>query len=233
MLRTTRGQNVRALVPSHAAVAAEWPAATVAIVQRYLACLWPLLATALAVCVPKAAFGTSVVTPDFATLVARADLIFTGAVTAQHSEWRRINGERSIVTLVSFDVAAVHKGRAGKSITLQFLGGAIGDVTFDVAAMPKFQPGERVVLFVEKNGENISPLIGVYHGRFSLRKDSATGRDIVFKHDGQPLFAVAELGEHRVASKTLRTTQNGETSKPMSHDDLITKVREQLTRSNR
>jgi len=106
---------------------------------------------------------------------------------------RNTGRQKSIVTLVSFRVQAVHKGRADSVVTLQFLGGTVGDVTLDVSDMPKFKPGERVVLFVEKNGASASPLIGFYHGKFSLQKD-ASGRDVVLKHNGEPLADVAELG---------------------------------------
>lgn len=166
------------------------------------------------------AFATSVIAPSFDELVSRADLIFTGQVISQKSEWRNIDGQRSIVTLVQFGVEQVHKGRAGLTVKLQFLGGAIGAVTLDVSDMPKFTQGERVVLFVEKNSVNASPLIGFFHGKFLVYKD-ASGRDAVLKHNGQALVDVAELGRSKRAGSD--PIQSG-----LSHDEFAGKVRERV-----
>jgi hypothetical protein len=167
------------------------------------------------------AFATSVIAPSFDDLVTRADLIFTGQVISQHSEWRDTGGKRSIVTIVKFGIEQIHKGKAGVTVKLQFLGGAIGAVTLDVSDMPKFTQGERVVLFVEKNSVNASPLIGFYHGKFSLHKD-ASGRDAVLKHNGEALVDVAELGRSKRAGG--HASQSG-----LSHAEFAIKVRERLS----
>ncbi len=167
------------------------------------------------------ALATSVIAPSFDDLVTHADLIFTGQVISQHSEWRSKDGQRSIVTIVKFGVEQVHKGRAGVTVKLEFLGGAIGAVALEVSDMPKFSQGERVVLFVEKNSVNASPLIGFYHGKFLLRKDSA-GRDAVLKHNGEALVDVAELGRAKRAGAAL--IQSG-----LSHEEFAGKVRERVS----
>jgi hypothetical protein len=167
------------------------------------------------------AFATSVIAPSFDDLVSRADLIFTGPVISQHSEWRDTGGKRSIVTIVKFGVEQVHKGRAGVTVKLQFLGGAIGAVALDVSDMPKFTQGERVVLFVEKNSINASPLIGFYHGKFSLRRD-ASGRDTVLRHNGEALLDVADLGRSKRAGSN--AVPNG-----LSHAEFTEKVRAHIS----
>lgn len=165
------------------------------------------------------ASATTVVAPSFEKLVQRADLIFTGQVISQRAEWRRTNGQSSIVTLVTFGVRAVHKGRADTTVTLQFLGGTVGGVTLDVSDMPKFTPGERVVLFVEKNGASASPLIGFYHGKFSLRSD-ANGRETVLKNDGKPLADVADINHVPPPGVLARGS--------LSHDEFTGAVRARL-----
>ena len=151
----------------------------------------------------------------------RAELIFTGQVTSQHSEWKNQNGQRSIVTFVSFRVDAIHKGNAGSMLTLQFLGGTVGDVTLDVSEMPRFRDGERVVLFVSGNGEAASPVVGFYHGKFSLRQD-ASGREIMLKHNGQPLADIAEVGQ---------ATSKNSLQGALSHEEFTRRVRERVTRA--
>jgi hypothetical protein len=171
------------------------------------------------------AFATSVIAPSFDDLVTRADLIFTGQVISQHSEWKDTDGKRSIVTIVKFGVEQVHKGRAGVTVKLQFLGGAIGAVTLDVSDMPKFAQGERAILFVEKNSVNASPLVGFYHGKFSLRKD-ASGRDAVLKHNGQALLDVADLGRSKRAGAN--AVQDG-----LSHAEFAGKIRERVSQQGK
>ena len=155
-------------------------------------------------------------------LVSRAELIFTGQVVSQHSDWRNDNGQKSIVTLVSFSVQQVHKGTAGANITLQFLGGTVGDVTFDVAEIPKFKPGERVVLFVEGNGVNASPVVGFFHGKFSLQRDR-TGRETVLKYNGEPFSAFSSAGR---AKQVLAAASRSE---PMTLGEFTAEIRRHVT----
>jgi hypothetical protein len=170
--------------------------------------------------------ATTVIAPRFEGLVDRADLIFTGQVTAQRSEWRNNNGQRAIVTLVSFAVQQVHKGRAGSSVMLQFLGGTVGDTTLDVADIPKFKPGERVVLFVEGNGLNASPLVGFYHGKFLVKQDPMGG-DRVLQHNGEPLAAVAQLGRAKsaIAGEAM--------DRGLSHEAFASQIRQRLNGSTK
>lgn len=141
----------------------------------------------------SSARATTVLAPTFEELVRDAELIFTGRVTAQRAEWRNGGRQRGIVTVVTFEVLDVHKGKAERSIELQFLGGKIGDAELRVDLMPKFAVGERAVLFVEHNGAQASPLVGFCHGKFNLLSD-----DSVVAHDGAPVRDVNELGQPRV-----------------------------------
>jgi hypothetical protein len=97
-------------------------------------------------------------------------------VLGARSEWRNAATNRVIFTLVEFETSEIIKGNAGASVTLQFLGGTVGDVTLEVAGVPKFHAGDRVILFVESNGVFFCPVVGVFHGKFDLRKDQKTGR---------------------------------------------------------
>lgn len=198
-------------------------------------CLGTTLGLALLFLLVRPASGTSVIAPSFEQLVGRADLVFTGQAVAQRAEWKDINGRNSIVTLITFRVEQVHKGQAGRTVTLQFLGGQVGDVALEVAEMPKFGAGERAVLFVEGNGASVSPIIGFYHGRFPLRKD-ATGRDSIRKHDGEPLTDVAELG-HAKPATTLRAAPSTPPisttpAASLSHEAFGARIREQLSRKH-
>src|SRR5262245_37456965 len=121
--------------------------------------------------------ATTVIPPTFEEMTERADLVFVGKVIGTQAEWRTVGTKRVIFTMVTFEAAEILKGKADKSVTLQFLGGTVGDATLEVAGVPKFNAAERVILFVEKNGIQFCPLVGVFHGKFGLRKDERNGRD--------------------------------------------------------
>ena len=102
----------------------------------------------------------------------------------------------------------------------------------EVSGVPKFNPGERVILFVEKNGIQFCPLVGVFHGKFGLRRDEKTGRDNVLMHDGQPLRDVAEIGAGEGAEFGPKRAKLfiPAVREPLSADDFKTKVREHLSK---
>ena len=162
--------------------------------------------------------GTTVVAPRFEALVDHSDFIFTGQMLSQRSEWQQLNGERSIVTLVTFGVQKIHKGQAGATVTLQFLGGKVGDVSLEVAEMPTFKRGERVLLFVAGNGTAACPVVAFYHGKFTVQPDGG-GRDEMRKHDGEPLVEVEEMGRPKARLQ-------GGGRRALSHDEFSSKIRE-------
>jgi hypothetical protein len=147
-------------------------------------------AALLLVCSARA---TTVIPPTFEEMADRAELVFAGKALASRAEWRTVGTNRVIFTLVEFETEEVLKGNARKSVTLKFLGGTIGDATLKITGVPRFNAGDRVILFVEKNGVQFSPVVGVFHGKFGLRKDEKSGRDMVLMHDGKPLRDVAEI----------------------------------------
>ena len=143
--------------------------------------------------------------------------------------------DRVIFTLVEFETAAVLKGNAGLSVTLQFLGGTVGGVTLEVADVPRFNTGDRVFLFVEGNGVQFCPLVGVFHGKFGVRRDEKSGRDIVVTHDGKALRDVAEIGAREsgeFGGKRRRLAIPAERG-PMSVEDFKERIRSHLASNPR
>jgi hypothetical protein len=184
----------------------------------------PSLPALLLLLVAIPVHATTVIAPDFDSMVRRSELIFTGRVTAQRCEWRRDGGRPSIVTVVTFDVDKVHKGRAGAGLQLEFLGGTIGEVTMDVSSSPKFKNDERLVLFVETRRGNASPLVGFHHGRFNIERDVLSGREMMTRHDGAPLASVAEIGR--------AVPRRGAPAAAMTHAEFVGKVVETARKGN-
>src|ERR1043165_8613240 len=97
-------------------------------------------------------YATTVVAPTFEQMVDRADLVFVGKVISSRADWRTVGTNRVIFTRVEFENEETLKGKAGTSLTLEFLGGTVGEVTLRVADVPAFVARDRVLLFVEGNG---------------------------------------------------------------------------------
>lgn len=180
-----------------------------------------------------AARALTVIPPTFEEMADQADLVFIGKMVASRSAWRTTGTDRAIFTWIDFQPDEVLKGQAGKTVTLQFLGGTVNDITLDIPGMPHFTPGERVILFVEKNGVQFSPLVGVFHGRFGLQKDEKTGLDVVTMHDGKPLRDVAEIGTgegSQFAGNRAKVAVAPDLV-PMSVNDFKSKLRDHLAKS--
>ena len=149
-----------------------------------------------ATCLSSFAFATTVIPPSFDQLVSRAQIIFQGTVTNVRSEWTGEGAQRHIVSYITFKVDDMFKGNAGDQITLRMLGGTVDGQTMEVSDGPKFKPGDRDVLFVENNGTQFIPLVGIMHGRYHVKKD-ASGRDVIYKNDGSPLTSTDQVGKEK------------------------------------
>ncbi len=151
-----------------------------------------LFCTAFAVATVRA---TTVIPPTFDELVNEAELIFQGNVMDVRSQWIGEGAEHRIVTYVTFKVDEALKGAPGDNYTIRMLGGTVDGQTMEVTDTPKFKIGDRDILFVEHNGSQFVPLVGIMHGRFHVQKDKRNGRDTVAKDDGSPMADVAKLGK--------------------------------------
>jgi hypothetical protein len=160
--------------------------------------------------------ATTVIPPTFESLVSGASTIFVGEVIDVRAEWQATPQGRAIRTDVTFKVEEVWKGAAGAVTQLEFLGGTIGGTTMEVVGMPTFREGQRSVLFVSGQVRTASPLVGFWHGRLRVERDSI-GVDRVRTHDGRSLGNPSEVGANR-PNYALSVT-------PMRLSDLAAAVR--------
>ena len=143
------------------------------------------------------AIATTVIPPTFDELVDQAEIIFQGTVVDVRSEWMGAGAQRHIVSYVTFRVDEAIKQQPGATYSLLMLGGTVNGETMGVADAPLFKVGDRDILFVEHNGTQFIPLVGIMHGRFRLRADADTGKEIVTTDAGEPVTNVADLGKNR------------------------------------
>ncbi|HEY4757674.1 MAG TPA: hypothetical protein VIH43_03880, partial [Chthoniobacterales bacterium] len=146
----------------------------------------------------------TVIPPSFDDLVSRAEMIIQGSVTGVRSEWTGEGAQRHIMSYVTVKVEDAIKGNPGATVTLQMLGGTVGAETMQVSDAPKFKVGDRDILFVENNGTQFIPLVGIMHGRFRVKKDE-TGRDAVFTNEGSPMSDLKQLGKDEAAASANRS----------------------------
>jgi hypothetical protein len=134
----------------------------------------------------RTAPATTVIPPTFDELVAQAELIFQGSVTNVRSQWVGEGGQRHIISDVTFNVEDAVKGTPGQTYTLRMLGGTVDGESMGVSDAPKFKVGDKDILFVENNGKQFVPLVGIMHGRFRVQHDQS-GQEVVANNEGEPI----------------------------------------------
>lgn len=154
-----------------------------------------LLALILALAaLPLALRATSVVPPTFPELVREAEAIYRGQVTAVEARrLTRPDGSTVIKTFVTLAIDRVLKGGAPTEVTLEFLGGKVGEESLVIAGMPAFALGQREFVFVQKNGRQFCPLVGLMHGRYRILRDASGTQEFVARDNGAPLTDLAQI----------------------------------------
>jgi hypothetical protein len=153
--------------------------------------------------------ASTVIPPTFDELVNKAEVILQGSVTNTQSMWIGEGAQRHIVTYVTFKVEDALKGDPGQTYTIRMFGGEVNGQGMAIADAPKFNVGDREIIFVENNGSQLIPLVGMMYGRFHIQKDGS-GRDIVTTAQGEPVKDVGKLGmeEESVTPAEAISTEN-------------------------
>ncbi len=184
-----------------------------------------LAALALLALIP-AARATTVIAPDFDSMVGSSDYIVRAVVKSITSEWRDNPdqpGHRYIGSLVTLDVKEVIKGSPPSPLVLDLVGGRIGDIALTIDGAPKFTVGDENILFVQGNGRQIIPLVGMWHGYYPVRRDQRTGQDQVLRSNGKLLYNEQEvsLPESALSTAPARDPK----AKPLNSADFAVRIR--------
>lgn len=167
--------------------------------------------------------ATTVIPPTFEQLVQQAEFIFQGTVTEVRSVWEGEGAQRHIDTYITFQIDNSLKGNPGRSYTIRVLGGTVGEDTMEVTCAPRFQVGDQQILFVEHNGQQFVPLVGIMHGQLRIERDQQTGREFIARHDGDPLRDLAQLGRNEEAATS------ADAAEAISPDDLKATIKKELS----
>jgi hypothetical protein len=107
-------------------------------------------------------------------------------VTSMMSEDGRI-----IVTRATVRVDRALKGGPRAEVVVEVPGGTLNGTTLVASGAPRFTEGERVVLFLEAANGRFG-VTGWNQGRFTVRRDPNTGRDLVTQPGGGSLYVDAQ-----------------------------------------
>ncbi|MFA5908551.1 MAG: hypothetical protein WC815_07235 [Vicinamibacterales bacterium] len=174
--------------------------------------------------------------PDFGTLsldqlTERAAAIVVSTVTSRRAEWEHFGASRLIITKVTIEVEQSLKGSAPRTLTVDVLGGTIGDETLRVSHVPEFRVGDRDVLFLNNAPHAVSPLVGSDQGRFRVMNEAGSGTARMLTVGFAPLVSVEAIG--------LATSAQGggglvrSMSAALSLSDFVTLVRDRVRQLER
>ena len=147
----------------------------------------------------SAAQATTVLPMTFSQVVAGAEVIAIGVVSAVEATW---DAEREMpFTAVTVSDIDVVKGQAGNGeLTLRFLGGpAPNGLTLRVSGMPQFALAQEVVVFSTRDDGRSCPLVGWWQGLYRIVYDAERDTRTVVNHAGRPVAAIeGDVGQRVV-----------------------------------
>ena len=154
---------------------------------RHLRRAWLVLSLVL---LASPAQATSVVAKPFSAVVQESEVIAVGTVTTIAAEWDVAH--KQPFTLITFSSLDVLKGaHTEPALTLRLLGGPHPDGNIlQVAGVPQFSLGERLVVFVTGNDHYAVPLVGLWQGVYRVVFDAARGVDTIYTHARQPVTSL-------------------------------------------
>jgi len=133
------------------------------------------LCAALFVATAALAPATTLLRLSLERMTHSARAIVRARCVANASGWDA--GE--IWTFTTFEVQETWKGSPPPQLTVRLLGGRVGQVTSSVSGVPRFGPGEEVVLFLEPTARGDFSVVGWEEGTFRVRQDPRTGESSV------------------------------------------------------
>ena len=128
-------------------------------------------------------------------VAAISPLVVEGTVARTASGFDPVRS--SLATYVTVDVSFVHRGPGDlERVVVREPGGRFGELVHEVDAVPVFEPGEHVLLFLEPALDRSLRVAGMFFGKFALLED-ASGRGRVARRDlsGQGLILARPTGE--------------------------------------
>jgi len=127
-----------------------------------------------------------------ATLIVRARCLGNSAGWDAGEIW----------TLTSFSVEEVWRGSTPPRITVRLLGGRAGNLTSSVSGVPRFHPGEEVILFLELTPRRDYSVVSWEQGTFRIHSQLHPAQESVTQDTAS--FETFDPGARRFAAVGIR-----------------------------
>jgi len=163
---------------------------------RTLAALAFISASSAAICPPARA--TTLKRMSVPDLSRAAHVIVRARCVTSSTRWDA--GE--IWTFTTFDVEETWKGSAPAQITVRLLGGSAGNFTSTVSGVPRFAPGEELILFLERTPAQDFSIVSWMQGTFRIAHNRTTGEEIVTQDTAA--FPVFDPASHNFETTAIR-----------------------------
>ena len=131
-------------------------------------------------------------------LARSAPLIVRARCVGNSTRWDA--GE--IWTFTNFNVEEIWRGSAPPEITVHLLGGRLGNLTSTVSGVPRFLPGEEVVLFLEPTARGDFSVTSWAQGTLRIRRDPGTGAENATQDSAS--VATFDSATHRFETQGIR-----------------------------
>ena len=152
-----------------------------------LACLFNGLLTASA---------TSIRPPSFEQLVDGSGRIVRATVNSVRPYEDSYEGERVVRTEIVLNVLENIRGEGTTGeLKIRHLGGSVNGLRMEVGAMPKFEVGKEMVLFLHGEGRFICPTVGWGHGQYGVDRSGADGVARIRRSNGSMLTSLKQVAE--------------------------------------
>ncbi|MFH2139032.1 MAG: hypothetical protein ABII88_11090 [Candidatus Omnitrophota bacterium] len=142
-----------------------------------------------------------------------SDEVIIGRVISKDSHWNE--DATAIVTDVKVQINEVLKGEDIENpVTIEILGGVVGEMEMKVSDAAFFEQNEEVVLFLSDSDLNIKAkeLTGNVQGKYSIKENLLTGQKEVESAGG---VRVSKVGQVSV-----------ESSQPIAYDEFIGQIKQ-------
>ena len=116
------------------------------------------------------ASATSFIPTDVSELAREARAIARGRVVAVEPRWS--DDRRRIDTLVTLETERFLKGGLGSTVQFVVPGGRLGRYRSIVVGAPRFEPGERVIVFLAGSVPSLPHVIGLSQGLFRVVQET-------------------------------------------------------------
>ena len=150
-------------------------------------------------CFAPFARATTIARMDLPALARAADTIAQVRCVSIASRW----DAGAIWTFSDFDVVESFKGAPPERIRVRVPGGRVGHLLATIEAAPQFQPGEEIVLFLEKTGAGDYSVTAWAEGTFRIHRSPAAATDAAVTQDSSR-FAMFDQVTHRFKVEGMR-----------------------------